>query len=163
MSSKPVLMIHHIDETMFDLPLENYTLTFDDGTTDHYEYLHRFRDIPTEKIYFITTGFVGKKGYISKEQLEEMGNEPLTTIGGHGHYHTDMRGNKDLKDVLTTINKEARTMIEWFATNNIRLPVDFCFPFNYNPHGLYSAVLKNKGFINFYGGERIPVETLLRT
>jgi hypothetical protein len=55
---KPILMIHEIRDWMFDLPLHNYVLTFDDGLYSQYYFLDKFKTIDTEKIFFISTGIL---------------------------------------------------------------------------------------------------------
>lgn len=65
-----------------------YSLTIDDGLADLYEIylICRERGIPITA--FISTGFIGQDGYISKDRLLEMANDPLVTIGSHGQTHT---------------------------------------------------------------------------
>lgn len=161
MSSKPVLMIHHITKEIFDLPLEDYILTFDDGTVDHYDYFNQFCNIPTEKKYFIIANKVGKSGYMSVSQIKEILKNDLVSIGGHSFDHIDIRSMK-LIDTVLHIKSDTEKMLKWFYKNLEISPVDFCFPYNHDPHGIYKKLMADKGFINFYGRERIPVEKLLR-
>lgn len=156
---KPVLMIHKIDERMFDLPLEEYVLTFDDGTADHYEYWPRIQAIDTEKIYFVTASFVGREGYLTVPQLVEMMQHPQTTIGGHSYRHA--RLDMHLKFLLDYIDWDTAQMVEWFEQHLNFRPDTFCFPYNDDPHGMYSTRLMSAGFVKFYGRERVPVERLL--
>lgn len=179
-------MIHEITEEMFSLPLENYILTFDDGLYSHYYYLDRFKQIPTEKIYFISTAFVNngfqsaefptsiqahikaKSGncedFISLSQLEEMMMTPMVSIGGHGHNHISLESMRSLNEMVASISHDTNEMMQWFGKNLNIAPSKFCFPYNNDVNGLYKAMLnKMFGFTEFYGSERIPIETLLQT
>lgn len=155
-------MIHNISDDIFDLPLTNYVLTFDDGTLDHFEYYERFKSINTEKKYFVIADRVGKPGYMTIEQLEIMNQDPLVSIGGHSYNHTDMRHMK-LIHMVSHIKQDTELMLKWFKENMGFEPSEFCFPYNYNPHGMYKKLLEHYGIIQLYGHERIPVEMLLQT
>ena len=95
---KPVLMIHSIRPEYFELPLENYILTFDDGLYSQYHYYNKFKE-----------------------------------------------------------------MLEWFHTHLNHLPTAFCFPYNEDVKGMYASLLKPFGFTQFYGKERIDIESLYGT
>ena len=159
---KPVLMIHQITEAMFKLPLEDYTLTFDDGTIDHYEYYSFFNNLNTEKIYFIATNNIGKEGYMSISHIKEMLTCPLTSFGGHSHIHKRLDG-LSLFESTTHINHDTSNMINWFVDNLGFKPTKFCYPFNNDLKGIYTGMLKKHGITEFYGSERIPIEKLLHT
>ena len=185
MTSKPVLMIHQITEEMFSLPLENYILTFDDGLYGHYYYFEQVKKIPTEKIYFISTAFVNnghqstkfptsveahakaKSGnyedFISLDQLEEMLYTPNVSIGGHGHNHVSLDSMRSLYEMVNSMSTDTNAMMQWFGANLNIAPTKFCYPYNNDVNGVYTAMLKKFGLTEFYGSERIPVETLLRT
>ena len=63
-------------------------ITFDDGLADVYEIAYPFlkeRNIPFA--IFVLSEKIGCNGYITLQQLEEMNNDPLVTIGSHGKYH----------------------------------------------------------------------------
>ena len=53
LNNKPALMIHRVTEKLFDLPLEDYTLTFDDGLLDHYHILDILLDKQVSGTFFI--------------------------------------------------------------------------------------------------------------
>jgi peptidoglycan/xylan/chitin deacetylase (PgdA/CDA1 family) len=158
---KPVLMIHNISETMYSLPLEDYVLTFDDGTADHYEHWKQLQAIPTEKIFFIITEKIGTDGYLTLEQVKELMSDPLVKIGGHSHEHTPFTYFDKLTEKVAHISNDTRIMIEWFKDYLGVVPTVFCFPYNDNLDGIYRGMLKQYGFKEFYGKERIPVEHLL--
>ena len=54
---------------------------------------------------FVCTDFIDKKGYISTEQLRELANEPLCTIGSHSSHHVKHR------------NYDSSTVKEWLANS----------------------------------------------
>ena len=55
---KPILMIHEFKEEFLNLPLENYTLTFDDGLYTQYKFFNEIKKIDTEKYFFISSNIV---------------------------------------------------------------------------------------------------------
>lgn len=174
---KPVLMIHEIKPDIFNLKLEDYILTFDDGLYSQYYYRKEFQAIPTQKIYFISSGIVSKgqqsktfptceeahkkafqgnyEDYMTIDQILELQSDPNTYIGAHSHFHTDLR-NFSLIDTLDHIKKDTDLMMNWFAVNLNMQPTRFCYPYNYDAKGIYTEYLKRYGFSKFYGNERIP-------
>ena len=183
MISKPVLMIHEVRESIFNLPLENYILTFDDGLYSQYYYYPRFRDIPTEKIYFISSNilcagsqssgfpsceeahekaFSGNcEDYMTLEQVKELSKEPLVSIGAHGHNHIRFGHFSMTTEKMQLIATDTQEMLHWFYTNLGTRPIRFCFPYNDDVDGLYSGMLKRFGFTEFFGKERIDIQSLL--
>ena len=172
---KPVLMIHEVTDWMFDLPLEDYTLTFDDGLYTQYLYLDKIKEINTEKIFFISTGIVADekayqcknfincynaheyflntgdaKHYMNWSQIKDIHKTDKCMIGGHSHNHNHI----DIKNII----KDTRLMMTAFHKQNIA-PIDFCFPFN-EEHNIYKAHLRNTGFRNFYGNDRVDIDEL---
>lgn len=178
---KPVLMIHEITDRLFDLPLDQYTLTFDDGLYCHYTQFDKFVNIDTDKIYFISTNIIStgqqstgfptcvdahKKAmdgnyedYLSVAQIKEMMTYPGVYIGGHSHEHFDV-SHLTLAHKIEYLKNDTQTMMDWFQHNLNTRPTKFCFPFNNDYHGIYQAILKQYGFTEFYGSERTDVECL---
>ena len=126
---KPILMIHEVREEMFNLPLHDYILTFDDGLYTQYIYFDRIKQIDTEKIFFISTGIVADelmeqssqfiechkahewffttgdaKHYMNWSQIKEIHNTDRCTIGGHGHTHKRMGIKNIISDVRSMLN-----------------------------------------------------------
>lgn len=161
-TSKPVLMIHNITDEMFELPLENYVLTFDDGTSDHYAYWPKLKQLNTEKIFFVISSLVSTPGYLTVDQLNEMLQDPLTSVGGHSHWHKDIR-ESSIADQTQQIKTDTLEMLNWFERTLDMSVTKFCYPYNYNPHGLYRHLVSKHGVTEFYGDERIPIETLLHS
>lgn len=174
---KPVLMIHEITDSLFERNLEDYVLTFDDGLYSHFYHFDKFANIKTEKIYFISSGiicnclqntnfptsviahekaFAGNcEDFMTIEQIKELASYPNVTIGGHGHSHSDLNQLDKITDRIRFVIEDTDKMISWFKTNLGFKPTSFCFPYNNDLNGLYLGMLKNYGFTDFYGKERI--------
>lgn len=166
---KPVMMIHEVANWMFDVPLEDYILTFDDALYTQYVHFDRLKQINTEKIFFVSTGVVAEedtiqdsefitcerahaqlwdtgdlKHYMKWSQLQEIAEDPLCEIGAHSHLH----GHFNTSHVMD----DTKLMLETFAKHGMR-PTSFCFPYNeYN--SVYAAILLHNGFTKLYGAER---------
>jgi hypothetical protein len=184
MPTKPVLMIHEVRETMFSLPLDQYILTFDDGLYSQYYYFDKFKSIPTEKIYFISSNIIctgtqsmefpmcqeahkkafagNTEDYMTLDQIKELMQDPFVSIGGHSHSHKRLDNYSKIVERIQHIKSDTEAMIEWFEENLGFIPKQFCYPYNNDCQGVYSGILKHYGFTDLYGRERIPVETLLQ-
>jgi hypothetical protein len=182
MSKKPVLMIHEVRDWMFDLPLEDYTLTFDDGLYSQYYHFPQFKSIKTEKIFFISTDIIStgvqstnfptcieahekyrlgnREDYMTVKQIRELMQDPLVTIGGHSHNHTPLE-SLSLQEAYNHIRLDTERMIDWFAIHLNFQPTKFCYPYNNDWNGLYKKLLSYYGFTEFYGKERIAIEDLV--
>lgn len=172
---KPVLMIHELTDWMFDLPLHNFILTFDDGLYTQYIHLDKINKIDTDKIFFISTGIVAteqtkqsdefikcqaahdklfRRGdrthYMNWSQIKEISREPRCEIGAHGHMH--------LKHTRLKTIHDTKLMMKHFEKNNLA-PTKFCFPYN-NENIIYRCLLKQYGFTKFYGKDRINIYDL---
>jgi hypothetical protein len=161
MTAKPVLMIHNITDAIFNLPLADYLLTFDDGTQDHWQYFKQVRAVPTEKIYFIITNRIGTAGYLSLEQVKQMSLDPAVTIGGHSHNHVRLNTFNTLAEKLAHIKQDTEQCLSWFNDYLGHAPSVFCLPYNEDIDGLYAVWLKGKGIARIYAGERTACEHLL--
>ncbi len=111
------LMIHDIRKEYFDLNLNQYRLTFDDGLFSQYYYFPLLKSHPEKLTYFITTSFIKpgkarsmftgeyisylkskKYGYrtfvegkfdhfMTIEELQAISNRTNVRIGVHSHFH----------------------------------------------------------------------------
>ena len=179
---KPVLMIHEFREEFLDLPLENYVLTFDDGLFSQYCFYERIKHIPTEKIFFISSGIIcegtqssefppcqiahekafagNKEDYMTIDQIKELLKDPWVSIGGHSHAHLDLNKLNKFTHKIMHIVDDTKTMFQWFKDNLGFKPTKFCFPYNNDLDGSYRALLKNTGITDFYGKERTAIESV---
>lgn len=111
------LMIHDIRKEYFDLKLDQYRLTFDDGLFSQYYYFPLLKNHPAELTFFITTSFIqpGKarpmfdgeyishlktkkyayrtfvegryEHFMTLEEIQEISTRPNVRIGVHSHLH----------------------------------------------------------------------------
>jgi hypothetical protein len=111
------LMIHDIHPNYFDLNLNSYRLTFDDGLFSQYYYFPLLKHHPEKLIYFITTSFIrpgpardmfsgeylpyikSKKymyrtfiekkfdHFMTVEELQSISRQNNVQIGIHSHFH----------------------------------------------------------------------------
>jgi len=182
MPNKPILMIHKISDWMLKLPLEDYTLTFDDGLYNHYYYLEKLRKLKTEKIFFISTHIVNdetydqslefpesacaheyffktgnKNHFMNWKQIKEISQTENCFIGGHSHSHRQIR-DLSLTETYQHLSIDLVKMLEEFEKHRIKIN-HFCYPYNVE-HFIYREILTKNGITNFYGKERIDIESL---
>ena len=111
------LMIHDIRPEYFNLPLDKYHLTFDDGLYAHYYYLPLLEKHPCTLFFFIATGFIQPGGarkmfdgqyrpylkskrymyqamienkrdfYMTVDEVRRLAHRPSVVIGAHSHFH----------------------------------------------------------------------------
>ena len=112
-----ILMLHDIRKEYFELPLNQYRLTFDDGLYSQFYYFPMFKQHPQKLTFFITTSFI-KPGrmrpmfsgqhlpfvkskkymyrtfvegrfdhFMNLEELQETCKHPNVQIGAHSHFH----------------------------------------------------------------------------
>ncbi|HEV7745546.1 MAG TPA: polysaccharide deacetylase family protein [Pyrinomonadaceae bacterium] len=63
-------------------------LTFDDGYRDNLTVaLPLLEKVQVPMTLFVAAGFVGRDGFLSREELREISKHPLVTIGAHGFWH----------------------------------------------------------------------------
>lgn len=174
--TKPVLMIHEFSEFMLSLPLEDYTLTFDDGLYTQYIHFDKIRELDTDKIFFISTGIVAHedtvqsdefiecaeahgellktgnlKHYMKWSQIHEISEDPRCEIGGHSHMHVR-------QSIFNMVNDT--NMMSHFLEKQFDHPITkFCFPYN-ESSPVYRALLTHYGFTEFYGADRLDIYEL---
>jgi hypothetical protein len=111
------LMIHDIRKEYFDLSLDQYRLTFDDGLFSQYYYYPVYKNHPENLTFFITTSFIrpGKSRsmfageylqalkpkkymyrcfienkfdhFMTTEEIQELSTKPNVQVGVHSHWH----------------------------------------------------------------------------
>ena len=89
-------------------------ITFDDGLLDAYTIAYpalKERNIPFT--LFITSHWVGKPGYLDKEQLLKLMADPLCTIGVHGTEHRVLTqvGEKERREEVFQSKDELEQML----------------------------------------------------
>jgi len=112
-----ILTIHDVHKAYFDLNLDAYQLTFDDGLFSQYYYFQLFKDHPEKLTYFITTSLI-KPGrvrpvfsgqhlpyrkskkymyrtfvegrfdhFMNVAELQALSRHKNVEIGAHSHFH----------------------------------------------------------------------------
>ena len=78
-----------LDETLRVSPRRRLVaITFDDGHRDNLTVaLPLLEKFQLPMTLFVTAGFPGREGYLSREDLREISKHPLVTIGAHGLWH----------------------------------------------------------------------------
>lgn len=81
--------------------------TFDDGHETNYTHAYPLlKDNGFSADFFINTAFVGDKGYMNWNQIEEMNNNNMSIQShGHHHYYFDEISENIIKDELLTSKK----------------------------------------------------------
>jgi hypothetical protein len=178
------LMIHEVTDHVKNYKFfESDLLTFDDGLYSQYLYHNELNNNKNKKIFFISSNIIrsrninpssevitcslahdiffktnNNKYYMSLKEILELNNNNNIIIGGHGHYHLNLRfyNNLNLKDYFKIIKEDCDNLINFFEKNNLKL-THFCWPYNHEDR-LYKALLLryNKDII-FFGQERIDI------
>lgn len=126
-------VIHLVD---WEKSLDFYALTIDDVPENFY--MKAFPLLKEERIpftLFVNVSLLGKEGYITKEQLVEMSQCPLCTVGSHGVGHGEyaLLDKKEAKDDLVSSKRELEMIIG--------KPVEmFAFPYG----SYYACGYRNK-------------------
>lgn len=175
-------MIHEVDESIFELPLHEYILTFDDGLYTQYVFLEDICKIETDKYFFISTDivcpvnvkqkadyirspfaheqyFINKncENFMNWDQIREISQIDRCYIGGHSHTHRSLMFSKmPMKYILTDTNQ----MIQKFTSELGYIPECFCFPYNYS-NTLYGNYIEYKQFDTSISSHRIDINTLI--
>ena len=77
-----------LEETLGTTTRRSVAITFDDGYRDNLTVaLPLLEKFQLPMTLFVVAGFVGREGYLSKEDLREISAHPLVTIGAHGLWH----------------------------------------------------------------------------
>ncbi|WP_222429956.1 polysaccharide deacetylase family protein [Paenibacillus cremeus] len=106
------------------LPPHPLVLTFDDGYLNQYNQAYQIlKRYQIKMTLFISTGYIGKAGYVTWEQLEEMKASGLVDIQSHGVHHFDLTtiSSTALVKELT----ESKQVLEERLHQNVNV---FCYP-----------------------------------
>jgi peptidoglycan/xylan/chitin deacetylase (PgdA/CDA1 family) len=95
-------------------------ITFDDGFRDNLTVaLPLLEKYQLPITLFVTAGFVGREGFLSPEELREISEHPLVTIGAHGlwHRHFTRLGIEEARFELT----ESRRLLSRITETRVDL------------------------------------------
>src|SRR5882724_5359518 len=80
--------VARLDETLSGASSRLVAITFDDGFRDNLTVaLPLLEKLGLPMTLFVAAGFVGREGYLSNDELREISQHPLVTIGAHGLWH----------------------------------------------------------------------------
>ena len=104
-------------------------ITFDDGLEGNYNPLLKIlKKYSVPAVFFICPGLIGKKDYMSKEQIAECINSKLVDIGCHTFDHVELTRFLNTKDYYHQILDSKTSLEELFSVK-----IDsFCWPFGRN-------------------------------
>jgi len=189
---KPVLMIHEIVYDLFQLPLQDYILTFDDGLFSQYHFSPLLKKIDTRKILFVSGKYVCRSnqrrqtypafyysttpedarksfdkssGFVDHHYMTISEINYMRGLGFEigGHGYNHIRDySKKIEKRVEEMTDDVEKMIGWMESMFGITPKSYCFPFNKEPD-LLREILKRKGIEEFFGAERIDVNELLNT
>ncbi|MBT3612627.1 MAG: polysaccharide deacetylase family protein [Flavobacteriales bacterium] len=119
-------------------------LTFDDGFLGIYDNISVINELDLPVKLFIITSFIGKPFHLDKNQLVELSNNPLITIGSHSHSHRRLNtlDKGELRYELTYSKKILEGLVG--------VPInDLCYP-----EGKFDKrvvkIARDVGYINQY-------------
>lgn len=180
------LVIHEMHKEFLDLPLENYTLTFDDALYSQYYYWPLIKELNTRKILFVSPCLINKDPSRRDQFAGEYRSFPSCfeamklykeyndrtnymtvneikhmmdegcSVGCHSFSHFRDL-NMRLYNLTQFIKNDTETMLEWFDKNLGTMPKAYAFP-HFIEHRLQRVILKSYGFNEFFGVERMMIE-----
>ena len=118
------------------LPPKPVVLTFDDGYADNFDVafplLQRYG---MTGVFFIASGFVGKDGYVTWEQVLALADAGME-VGAHSRWHSDLT-NANMQLLEEEIARSKRDLEQ-----RLGLAVDFfCYPAGAYNDGVIAALL----------------------
>lgn len=125
----------HFCEGVSNKEEELFSITFDDGFLDNFTNAAPFllkNKIPFT--IFMVSDFIGKSGYLTREQLFELSQNPLVKIGGHGKTHRPL-ATLTLDEAIEEM-KLSKNALEEIITHKV---ISMSFP-----HGSYTDELAEK-------------------
>ena len=100
-------------------------LTFDDATQDHYTVLFPLlQKYQVPALIFVITNFVGKPGYMTWQQMQQMQQSGLVEFGSHACSH------RRLRELPETEIRQEITQSKRIIEEHLKRPARcFCYPF----------------------------------
>ncbi|MGZ8844598.1 MAG: polysaccharide deacetylase family protein [Pyrinomonadaceae bacterium] len=98
-------------QTLYSTRRRQVAITFDDGFRDNLTVaLPLLEKYSLPATVFVAAGFIGNDGYLTRDELRELSQSSLITIGAHGfwHRHFNLLSSDEARHELI----EARTMLE---------------------------------------------------
>ncbi|MBI5044375.1 MAG: polysaccharide deacetylase family protein [Candidatus Levybacteria bacterium] len=124
-----------------ELPSKSIVVTFDDGYEDNYLYAYPIlKKYNIKGNFMISTGLIGRKDYMSWDQLIEMSKNSLVKLYNHTVDHVDV-GNATPEAIERQITSAQDTLAEETGSDS---PI-FTYPYGSSSTTTFS-VLKKLGF-----------------
>lgn len=176
-----ILLIHQVEEWMLDLDLTSFDIiTFDDGLYTQYKFHKEFLQLKKPLYFFISTSIIcngnqrktyikcneahdlyfnngDTSHYMTWKQIHELKDNGCI-IGGHSDTHPYLNNMSFTKQLKESYN-QSKIMMKKFDAHNINI-TSFAYPYNFKCAGY--NILKSFGVTQFFGDERIEIETLKR-
>ena len=128
------------------------SLTFDDGNADNYPVAAVLKQYGLHATFYIPSGLVGSKGFMTWEQLQSLQNDG-NEIGGHTLDHIKL-GGLDPATLRHEICDDRKNLMDHGLT-----PISFSYPFG-NFDEQVSQTVKECGYTNartiLGGPQRMP-------
>ena len=154
-------------------------LTFDDATEDLFIVVYPIlKKLEIPFVVFVTTGFIGKTGYINEDQLAELNNYPSCFIGAHTISHPKLRfsneADKEIEESINNLESIINKPVDLFAypygsifacsRKNVKCvsktKVDYAF--STIPGYINAYAKKHKYFLPRFNGDKLVKEFKMR-
>lgn len=100
-----------------------FAITFDDVSESVYSLAYpilKMRNMPFT--IFVAANYVDRPGYLTRDELLELSNDPLCTVGSHTNNHSMLRNSKTLREEIA----ESKNIIEKIIQKKICF---FAYPY----------------------------------
>jgi peptidoglycan/xylan/chitin deacetylase (PgdA/CDA1 family) len=106
------------------LPPKAVILTFDDGYEDFFTTaVPNLRDHGFDAVAYVVTGFIGRPGYLTRDQVVQLDRDELVEIGSHTQNHLDLTAVSAAQ--LRSEVAGSRAFLEELLGHEV---LDFCYP-----------------------------------
>lgn len=118
---------------------DRVALTFDDGTSDHLEVARLLHDRELAGVFFVTTGRIGRDGYLAEGDLAEL-KRLGHVVASHGVHHRTLEGLSpaELRTELVSSRRHLESIVEG--------PVRFFAAPGGSSHRLLAVELQTAGY-----------------
>ena len=129
------------------LPEKGVAITFDDGYEGVYRYAYPvLKSLGLKATLFVVTGLVGKDGYLTWDQLQELAAEGWA-VGSHAVHHVDLR-TLEARQLQNEVSLSRKVLSE--ATGQEIL--SFCYPSGKYDDSVIAAV-EGAGYLGAFTTE----------
>ncbi len=123
------------------IPPKSVVLTFDDGYEDNFtQAFPILKKFHLKATIFLATGFIGRKNYLTWNEIKQMYQSGLIDFESHTVHHpnlTKLSAEQQMNEFVVS-----KQMIESHLHNKVEI---FAYPYGYHNRSMYSR-LKNAGY-----------------